>query len=125
MTETIMVEDWPNQAAEYLVRVGRLQVKAKLWDKASATVEKATRLVQVGLCQYHWTDRLQVHTHQTGEEDSVLVHILQCAFVMFCNWRFFFYQACKNVVAASKQLFALGGYCKVSRFCVVERVIVL
>ncbi len=44
--ETIMVEDRPKQAAEYLVKVGRLQVKAKLWDKASKTLEETIRLMQ-------------------------------------------------------------------------------
>ncbi len=41
-----MVEDRPKQAAEYLVKVGRLQVKAKLWDKASKTLEETIRLMQ-------------------------------------------------------------------------------
>jgi len=44
--ETIMVEDRPKQAAEYLTKVARLQVKAKMWDRAAKTLDNAIRTTQ-------------------------------------------------------------------------------
>lgn len=44
--DTIMVEDRPKQAAEYMSKVARLQVKAKMWDKAAETIDHTIKLMQ-------------------------------------------------------------------------------
>ncbi len=83
--ETIMVEDRPKQAAEYLTKVSRLQVKAKLWDKASDTLENAVRMLQ-----------------EAGSTGTV--GRLVCGMVLVELAR-------DDTVAAAKQFAAWGGYC--------------
>jgi hypothetical protein len=44
--ETVMTEDRPKQAGEYMSKVSRLQVKAKNWEKAASSLEESIKLMQ-------------------------------------------------------------------------------
>jgi len=83
--ETIMVEDRPKQAAEYLTKVARLQAKAKMWDKASATLNNAIRTTQ--------------------ESGSVIGLGRLVAGLVLVEL------AKEDLIAASKVFAAWGGYC--------------
>ena len=83
--ETIMVEDRPKQAAEYLHKVGRLQVKAGALDKAAKTLEETVKLLQ-----------------ESGSTATVGRIVSGLVLVELAR---------EDVVAASKAFNAWGGYC--------------
>lgn len=43
--ETVMTEDRPKQAGEYMSKVSRLQVKGEMWEKAARSLEESIKLM--------------------------------------------------------------------------------